>query len=299
MRIMPFPLFRKDKIESRQKATEPNDIEDEPIIRDLDSNLKHLLIVGAGGFGRVVLEYAEKDYQCAFIDDNVPIGSKVDDIEIIGKIKHLPLLSNYGNLIVAIGDNHVREYVYSTAKTLGFSFPNIISQSAYISPKSQIGNGCIILNNVVIQSGVHAGNGLILNPGVELHNDSFVDDYVLIYTNSVIRSNAHVGKKAWIGSTVTVSTCEVIPDDTVISDTRIKLKPKTFEELWGEVVATNRLPEMAIVVMHKSILPETKELLVKSRKSALEIADMLNRVIDKINRGSVARIDELIREEMG
>ena len=36
-----------------------------------------LLIVGAGGFGRVVLEYAEPDYECAFIDDNVQLGQSL------------------------------------------------------------------------------------------------------------------------------------------------------------------------------------------------------------------------------
>lgn len=257
-----------------------------------------LLIVGAGGFGRVVLEYAEKDYVCAFIDDNVPIGTEVDGAKVIGKIGDIPRFKEYTNLIVAIGDNYVRERVYTMATKYGFVFPNIIAESAFISSRASIGTGCIILNNAVIQSGVKAGNGLILNPGVELHNDSSVDDYALIYTNSVIRSNAHVGKRAWIGSTVTVSTCEVIPDDAVINDKWIKVKPKTFEELWGEIVATNKLPETAMIVMHKSFSKETKDLMVNSKRSGTELADLLNRVIGTINNGSVMRVDELVRREM-
>ena len=260
--------------------------------------MKSLLIVGAGGFGRVVLEYAEKEYVCAFIDDFIPVGTTIDGVKVIGKIEDIPSFKEYKNLIVAIGDNYVRERVYTMAEKYGFNFPNIIAESAFISSRASIGTGCIILNHAVIQSGVKAGNGLILNPGVELHNDSCVDDYVLIYTNSVIRSNAYVGKRVWIGSNVTVSTCEVIPDDTAINDKWIKLKPKTFEELWGEIVATNKLPEMAAILMHQSFSRETKDLLVNSKKSGIEVADLLNRVIEKINKGSVMKIDELVQREM-
>lgn len=262
--------------------------------RDRDT----LLIVGAGGFGRVVLEYAEKDFICAFIDDNMPVGSEVDGVKVIGKISDIPRFKEYTNLIVAIGDNYVRERVYTMTSKFGFVFPNIIADSAFISTKASIGNGCIILNNVVIQSGALAGNGLILHPGVELHNDSFVDDYALIYTNSVIRSEARVGKRAWIGSTVTVSTCEKVADDAVINDQWLKVKPKTFEELWGEIIATNKLPEMAMVVMHESFSKETKNLLVSSKMSGNDIADLLNQVIFAINHGSVQKVDDLVRYEL-
>lgn len=257
-----------------------------------------LLIIGAGGFGRVVLEYAEKDFICAFIDDNVPVGSEVDGVEVIGKINDIPRFKEYTNLIVAIGDNYVRERVYTMASQYGFIFPNIIAESAFISSKASIGNGCIILNNVVIQSGVHAGNGLILNPGVELHNDSFVDDYALIYTNSVIRSEAHVGKRAWIGSTVTVSTCEKVADDAVINDQWIKIKQKNFEDLWREIAAANKLPEEAMSALYKSFSKETKDLLINSKMNGTEIADLLNMVITTINHGSVHKADELIRNEL-
>ena len=35
-----------------------------------------LLIVGCGGFGRVVSEYARKEYDCAFVDDGMFVDRK-------------------------------------------------------------------------------------------------------------------------------------------------------------------------------------------------------------------------------
>lgn len=181
--------------------------------------MENLLIVGAGGFGRVVLEHASKQYICSFIDDGYEVGDVIDDVKVVGHVSDLKVLFNkYNKLIVAIGNNAIREIIYEKAKGIGYSFPNIIHPSAYISRHATIGNGSIILNYAVIQNGAVAGNGLILNPGAELHHDSIVGNNVLIYTNSVIRSLTQIGDRVKIGSTVTVSTGAVIEDDMEIAD---------------------------------------------------------------------------------
>lgn len=53
---------------------------------------------------------------------------------------------------LVIGNNALREKVYNDAATIGYSFPNIVVGSAYISPFEFIGTGCIFLNNVVVQN---------------------------------------------------------------------------------------------------------------------------------------------------
>ena len=73
-----------------------------------------------------------------------------------------------------------------------------------------------LLNNVVVQNGGRVGDGVLLNPGVEVHHDSFVDDCSLIYTNSVVRTLAHVGKRVRIGSNVSISNNVNIADDSDI-----------------------------------------------------------------------------------
>lgn len=178
-----------------------------------------LLLVGAGGLGRVVLEHAIQVYDCSFIDDGLPIGSVVDSIPIIGRTNELELFfGEYMRLVVTIGNNVLREKIYKSAKKIGYTFPNIVVPSAYISPNATIGTGCVVLNNAVIQNNAKIGDGCILNPGVEAHHDSQIGNYCLIYTNSVIRSLTNVGDRAWIGSTATISTYASVPDDAVIED---------------------------------------------------------------------------------
>ena len=178
-----------------------------------------LLLVGAGGFGRVVLEHARLVYDCAFVDDGYAIGTKINGVEVIGKINDIAMLfDEYNKLIVVIGNNILREKIYKEAAAIGYSFPNIVVNSAYISPYATIGTGCIILNNAIVQNNAKVGNGVILNPGVEIHHDSKVEDYVLIYTNSVVRTYAHVGMRAHIGSTLTIGNNVTVLDDGVVEN---------------------------------------------------------------------------------
>ena len=150
------------------------------------------MLVGAGGFGRVVLEHASLLYDCAFLDDGN--SAVVDDVPVIGNTADLEkLYGEYKLLLVTIA-------------------------SAYVSPRAILGTGIIILNNAVVQNNSRIGNGCILNPGVEAHHDSTIGNYCLIYTNSVIRSLTHLGDRVWIGSTATISTGAAIPNDSIVPD---------------------------------------------------------------------------------
>ena len=179
--------------------------------------MEKLLLVGAGGLGRVVLEHASNLYDCAFLDDGEL--TVVDGVRVIGKTDDMAsFYPEYRLLLVAIGNNKLRERFYREAADIGYSFPNIIHTTAYISPHARVGSGCVILNNVVVQNNAKCGDGCILNPGVELHHDSSIGSHCLVYTNSVIRSLTHVGDRVWIGSNATISTSAIVPNDGRVED---------------------------------------------------------------------------------
>ena len=178
-----------------------------------------LLLVGAGGFGRMVAEQAMLQYDCAFVDDGQPVGSVICGIPVVGGIADLQRLrKDYDSLVVGIGNNNFRAQVYEKATTLGYTFPNIIAASAYISSFAEIGKGCVILQNACIQNGAVVGDGVLLNAGAEIHCDATVEDYALIYTNSVVRTGAKVGKYVRIGSNVTICNNATVPDGADVPD---------------------------------------------------------------------------------
>ena len=178
-----------------------------------------LLLVGAGGFGRMVAEQAMLQYDCAFVDDGQAVGAEICGIPVVGSLADLPELRNeYSLLVVSIGNNQFRAQVYEKAKTLGYAFPNIIAPSGYISPCAKLGCGCVVLQNACVQNGASIGNGVLLNAGTEVHCDAAIGNYALIYTNSVIRTGAAVGSYARIGSNCTVCNNATVPDGADIPD---------------------------------------------------------------------------------
>ena len=66
-----------------------------------------LLLIGAGGFGRMVAEQATFRYDCAFVDDGQPVGTEICGIPVVGGLADLPeLRKEYGLLVVGIGSEH-------------------------------------------------------------------------------------------------------------------------------------------------------------------------------------------------
>ena len=178
-----------------------------------------LLLVGAGGFGRMVAEQAMLQYDCAFVDDGQSVGTEICGIPVAGGLADLPeLRKEYDLLVVGIGNNRFRAQVYEKAKALGFAFPNIVAPSAYISPFAEVGCGCVLMQNACVQNGASVGNGVLLNAGTEVHCGGTVGDYDLLYTNSTIRTGAKVGRYARIGGNVTVCNNATVPEGADILD---------------------------------------------------------------------------------
>ena len=181
--------------------------------------MKKLIIIGAGGLGRMTLEAAlSLGYICAFVDDDTTLKD-VCNIEVLGTIDKLPrYVDEYKYCICAIGNNAIREKFNAYASSLGYEIPNIIHPSAYVSPYAKIGYGNIFLNNVCVQNSAILGNGVVVAANSEIHHDCEVGDYALIYSCSTVRTNTKIGKRVKIGSTVSISNGAIVSDDVVIED---------------------------------------------------------------------------------
>ena len=91
--------------------------------------MEKLLLVGAGGFGRVVLEHAANLYDCAFLDD----GEKnvVDGVPVIGKTDEIgSFYPEYQLLLVTIGNNTLREKLVPKRQDLGLDVASLEAEDA-------------------------------------------------------------------------------------------------------------------------------------------------------------------------
>ena len=178
-----------------------------------------LLIIGAGGLGRMTLDIAETQYDCFFVDDAFDEGSVICNTKVVGHLSDLPKLkSRFNYFVVAIGDNKLREKITINCREYGLENVSIVSSDAFISKWAKIGRGCIIQHFATVQNGASIGNGTIVSSHSEIHHDSTVGNYCSIYPNSVIRTYAKLGDRVKCGSNVSVSNGVCASDDLDIKN---------------------------------------------------------------------------------
>ena len=149
--------------------------------------MKRLLIIGAGGHGRVVSEIAEDcGYEkIAFLDDNSP--------EAIGKVEELEqFTAEYEFAFVGIGNNHLRKILLERLQKAGYKIPVIVHPTAYISRTAKIGAGTIIEPKAIVNAGTIVGEGCIISVGAIIDHDVILKDCVHVNAGAIVKAGATV-----------------------------------------------------------------------------------------------------------
>lgn len=182
--------------------------------------MKKLLIWGAGDQGLVTLDCVLATNNYDYIDflDFKERGHR----EIIGyqiyeekDIDLKQLFDTYDEVIVATGNNDLREYKCSILKMMDVTMASIIHPSAVISPFAKIAEGCTVLANSVININASIDVGCIINNGAIVDHDCLVGEYVNICPNVSIAGHTRIGRKTFIGVGASIID-EIIVGDNVI-----------------------------------------------------------------------------------
>lgn len=172
--------------------------------------MKDLVIVGAGGCGREVLQWA-KDINRAgkrwnilgFINDDLTALMDYDcEYSIIGTIEGWMPEANQ-EFACAIADPAGKETVVKKLKGRGAKFASIIHPSAIIGDHTQVGEGLVMWPNSIIDVNVKVGDFVTLLSSAIGH-DAQVGDYCTISSYCDITGGVKLSEKVFLGSHVTV-----------------------------------------------------------------------------------------------
>ncbi|MGL4954480.1 MAG: acetyltransferase [Cetobacterium sp.] len=164
--------------------------------------MEKVILIGAGGHSRVVLD-------AALYDENIEITGFLDDgdiDEILGvkKLGNISEIERFKDckFHIAIGNNLFRKEL---AEKVGFeNLITIVHPTAVISRDVQIGKGCYIGANVVINS------------------KAIVEDIVIVNTRSVVEHDcilkeaSHLSYGVLLGSSVSVEKSIYIEMGSVV-----------------------------------------------------------------------------------
>ena len=172
--------------------------------------MKKLVIIGAGGHGKVVADNAPKNgyTEISFVDDfetgsclGIPIVGKNADVEMLNDGKT--------DFIIGIGDNAIRKQI---AERYDVPWTALIHPSAQIATNVSIGKGSVVMAGAVINPCAAVGDHCIINTCAVIEHDNVIENYAHVSPNAALGGTVRVGECSWIGLGASVlnniSICE-------------------------------------------------------------------------------------------
>jgi sugar O-acyltransferase (sialic acid O-acetyltransferase NeuD family) len=219
----------------------------------LSSRIRHgrcltmrILIIGAGGHGRVVADaIIEARRAGAHVE---PVGFLDDDTSRTGRVHgSVPVVGGldararvpHDAVIVAIGDNATRARVTAAMETAGERLAVSRHPTAIVAADVEMSAGSMISAGAQIMTGTRLGRGVIVNTGAIIDHDATIGDWahvapgvvvggdVVIGAGTLVGLGARVlpgvriGKHATIGAGAVVLTD--VPDDTTYAGVPARL----------------------------------------------------------------------------
>jgi len=162
-----------------------------------------LLVVGAGGHGKVVAEAAIASgtwREVAFLDSRFPELRSVLDWRVVGDDRDVARhLAQYPEIFVAIGDNRARVERLRVCLESGFRAAIIVHPRAWVSPSAHIGPGVIVVGGAIVNACASLGRGCIVNTGATVDHDCELADGVHISPGAHVGGGSSIGECTWIG----------------------------------------------------------------------------------------------------
>ena len=180
-----------------------------------------IVIVGAGGHGRVVLEILRLAGAevAGFMDaDTGRAGSAVDRVPVLGAVNQLPKLKKQGvdGAIVAIGDNRVRASYLDVVRQTGLELVNAIHPTAVVSPSATLGRGVMVAAGAIIGTDARIEDGAIINTGAVVDHECRIGMAAHICPGALLAGRVEVEAGAFVGLGAKVLPCLRIGRDAVV-----------------------------------------------------------------------------------
>lgn len=186
--------------------------------------MHNVVIFGASGHGRVVLDILEKErryHMVGFVDSFKNPGDRLSGFEVLGTEFQLPKLIDKYNIkggIVAIGDNWIRMAVVNRILQVvpDFEFISAVHPRAIIGRDVKIGAGSVIMPGTIVNAASRIGEHCILNTNCSLDHDSYMKPYSSLAPNVCTGGRLMLGKHSAVCLGANIIENVTIGDHAVI-----------------------------------------------------------------------------------
>ncbi len=184
--------------------------------------MKHLIIAGAGEFGRELYWHARmsKGYHETFdikgyIDSDMnPESEKYKELQkpLLNSIEAYEIQKD-DVFICAVGSITGRVKVVSQLTGKGAEFFSLIHKTSVVQGSKSIGTGVFIGPFAVIGDNVKIGNHVMLNTHSSIGHDAVIGDYTCVMSYVDITGCCRIGERVFLGS-----GCRMVPSTVICRD---------------------------------------------------------------------------------
>lgn len=171
--------------------------------------MKHLIIIGVGGFAREVywhaqesIGYGEEWDLKGFLDGDVKLADaeyKKLLLPVLGDINDYEIESD-DVFICAVGEPHIKEKLVTRILERSGKFINVIHKTAHIHGTAKMGNGIVMCPFSGLQDNSAVGDFVTLNCSSGIAHDATLGDYTTLSANVDIMGYVSVGKNCFFAS---------------------------------------------------------------------------------------------------
>jgi UDP-perosamine 4-acetyltransferase len=197
-----------------------------------------VLIIGAGGHGKVVLDIlraAGEHRPIGFLDaDPSMSGSTIGGLPVLGQTNLLPKLrQKVRGAIVAIGDNRARQSYCQILRQHDFELINAIHPDSSVSPTASLGINVVVAAGAVVGTDADVADAVIVNTSAVIDHECRIGAAAHICPAAALAGRVSVGELSFIGLGCRIIQCLTIGRQCTVGA--------------GAVVITD-VPDLATVV---------------------------------------------------
>lgn len=171
--------------------------------------MNRIAIIGAGDMGQQIAHMGLiNGYNIVgYFDDYHNIGNVIAGLPVLGSIEDIITKKDkFDSIVIGIGYKHfnVRKQLYEWLVAENIHRQNIIDKRAIVDETAEVGDGSIVMSNVILDKGVRIGANVFVNIGSTIAHDSFIGNHSFVAPRVAIAGFTRIGECNFLGINSTV-----------------------------------------------------------------------------------------------
>ena len=168
---------------------------------------KQVVVYGAGGHGRVLLEalrLVSGNLALWMVDDDKQLHGSTFGGLAVHPVEHLvraePSDFEIANGVGSAGLPEARRSIFEKMTEIGFDFATVVHPSAIVSPSVSIASGVQLMAGCVLQANTSIGFNTLVNTRAAIDHDCVIGDHCHLAPGVTLSGGVSVGSYSHLGT---------------------------------------------------------------------------------------------------